>query len=880
MAKGIQDLGIGLGYLYKTKPDGVTIVAVEKNTADGVRSMKTQGTTNGPVIADRPAVGTITVNSVASVGAITAITIGGVNQIGANINVVSSTASVVAAQIADAINRYSPVGSDDFTAQAVGAVIYVFSPSNTGSTSNGLTITVTATDPSINTSTTPLNNGSSQNAVYDTTFGYRFFIDADYGSAGTPGGGTATPSSLTYAAEITQYMTLRGLQSGIYTTTATIASDSVTSLTRCSAITQVLLSNQGGAASDVLAFIQTEGFAVGDELQLSAASPGTQVPTLESAPTTSSTVGTPNLYLTDDASFVMDSYTSITLQLRNIPGTGLAWVETGRSLADGFITTTIAGISTLSGASDLRPKGLYYVTDLGDAGTYVMAVASNLLSAYGTTIRRVPQNYTSCWRSTMALPTLGQYYRYYQNVYQSVTGAIGTAPSGDTVNWLLIAKTNNTYYQSTPNLVGLNVSTSGITGAWPIVFERDAKNNMVSQSARHFGLSVVNAYNVFPWKIISDTTVYGNTVVDAVFDCANSDGTVYGNTVTSNTNFSSNTFATGSVLGLNRMEGGVITDNFITAFIGNFISNESTVTNNGTSGAFFYQFGYNEIIGGNVTNNTSATAGDKEIVYTRVEKASSIQNNAFRGASSIAYSTVKEGSQISGSTFYPYSGTRNLSGVEVKGGGTLTVIDTTTSSGIRGCTIDGGSITLRPSGAPVTQCKFVNSTFDVTIVTDLNNSEFHYTAFSGVTLDSVAGMTTFGISNTGTPTLTGGGVITAESSNYAGILDLDDAGVFAAGVLTIADNLQFCGVLYLQTTANRNITSVVGLPANYEVRFISSATGNTITFTTTAKAGITGNQIAGAAASYVLASNVSGTVDQLWMNKPVLNTVTRASILI
>jgi len=324
MAKGIQDLGIGLGYLYKTKPDGVTIVAVEKNTADGVRSMKTQGTTNGPVIADRPAVGTIVVNSVASVGSITAITIGGVNQIGANINVSSSTASVVAAQIADAINRYSPVGTDDFTAQAVGATVYVFSPSNTGSTSNGLTITVSATDPSINTSTTPLNNGSSQNAVYDTIFGYRFFIDADYGSAGTPGGGTATPTSLTYAAEITEYITLRGLQSGIFTTTATIASDSITSLTRCSAITQVLVSNQGGAATDVLAFIQTEGFAVGDEIQLSSSAPGTQVPTLEDANVTTSTVGTPNLYLTDEASFVMDSYTSITLQLRNIPGTGLA----------------------------------------------------------------------------------------------------------------------------------------------------------------------------------------------------------------------------------------------------------------------------------------------------------------------------------------------------------------------------------------------------------------------------------------------------------------------------------------------------------------------------------------------------------------------------
>jgi len=872
MAKGIQDLGIGLGYLYKTKPDGVTIVAVEKNTADGVRSMKTQGTTNGPVIADRPAVGTITVNSVASVGAITAITIGGVNQIGANINVVSSTASVVATQIADAINRYSPVGTDDFTAQAVGAIVYVFSPSNTGSTSNGLTITVPATDPSINTSTTPLNNGSSQNAVYDTIFGYRFFIDADYGSAGTPGGGTATPSSLTYAAEITQYITLRGLQSGIFTTTATIASDSITSLTRCSAITQVLVSNQGGAATDVLAFIQTEGFAVGDEIQLSSASPGTQVPTLEDANVTTSTVGTPNLYLTDEASFVMDSYTSITLQLRNIPSVGLAWVETGRSLADSVIATTISAIGALIGSSSLRPKGLYFITDLGDAGTYVEAISASQTASTGYHIRRVPQNYTSCWRSSMAAPAVGQYYRYYQNVYQSVTGAIGTAPDTDTVNWLLIAKTNNVYYQSNANLVGI---PAGISSGF--IFERDNLNNFISQSAAHRSSSGVNAYNVFSWRINTSTAVHGNTVIDAVFDCANSDGSIIENNVTANANFSSNVFASGSVLSLNRISGGaVVTGNFLTAFIGNTIYNESTVTNNGTSGAVFYQISYNDIVGGTITNNTSATAGDKEIVYTRVEKGSSIQNNVFRGTASIAYCTVKEASQISGSTLYPYSGTRNLSGVEVSGGATLTIIDATTSSGMNSSIVRGGVVSITPAGFQIIKCAFYNSTLTLTLDGNLDSAEIHN---STITATASGGGYIVGAVTSGTPTLVLANYLQGVSG-FAGSLDLDDAAIFAAGVLTIPSNLQLCSVFELQTTANRNITSIVDLPSFAEVRFYSVATGNTITFTTTGKATVTGNQVAGSAASYVLASNVSGTVDQIWISKPFVNTITRASILI
>jgi hypothetical protein len=364
MAKGIQDIGIGLGYLYMTDPAGSTIIATQPNTVVGVKNMRQQGNDAAPFIANRPAVATITVNSVASTGAITAITIGGVNQIGSNINIATNNATVAAGQIAQAINNYSPSGSDDYTANAVGNVIYVFSPPESGSTANGLTITISVSSVTIVTTTTAFTNGSSQNGIYDTTFGARFWIDADYGPTGTPGGGTATPTSLLYAYEITEYFVLRGLQAGIITLSATISNDSINGLTRSCAITQILVSNQGGGPTDVLAFLQTSGFVVGDEVQLIAGTAG-QVPTIESAPTTTSPVATPNIYLTDNVSMALNGYLCLALQLRKIPSIGLAWVETGRSIANIGVSSWngLTGVVSANTGNLPSTTNLRYVTD-------------------------------------------------------------------------------------------------------------------------------------------------------------------------------------------------------------------------------------------------------------------------------------------------------------------------------------------------------------------------------------------------------------------------------------------------------------------------------------------------------------------------------------
>lgn len=538
MAQGIQDIGNGIGYLYKTLPNGTTIVASERNTVDGARSMREQGTANAPVVAQRPAVGTITVTA-AGADTITAITIAAVNQILLPITVVSAVPSVVAGQIASAINSFTPGLGFNYTAQAVNDVVYVFSPVANGAAANGLTITVSVTVGNVTTTTTALTNGSSDAGTYDSALGYRFYINADYS-------GPATPTSLVNAVEVTEYMTVRGLQTGIVTINSTVATDRLVGLNRSCAITQIIVDTESSAATDILAFIETTGFAEGDEIRLRNTTPS-RVTTVEDAAVTTSPILTKNIYLVDQAPFSLTGRLSISLQLRNDPVIGgFVWVETGRSeVANGVIDVTIAQLNALCGPRQLKPNALYNVTDLGDYGTVVTAISPAEISPQGRMTRRVPKNYVACWQPTLAAAAINSRYRYYNRVYRNTTGAVsvGTDPATDTTNWTLEAITSNTYYGSDVHDVTVNQDAGlGIITTWPILSESDNNNNVLSQTETYFNATGINGYEFFQWQLpIGTPTVYNNTVTDSIFEVGNFNCPVYNCTLTNGSQFTLNT---------------------------------------------------------------------------------------------------------------------------------------------------------------------------------------------------------------------------------------------------------------------------------------------------------------------------------------------------
>lgn len=853
MAQGIQDLGT-VGYLYKTAPDGTTIITTERNTVDGVRAMQQQGTANAPVVAARSAVGTITVTSVASAGSITNIDIAAVNQIGANIVVTSSTASVVATQIATAINAFTPASGDNYTAQAVGAVVSVFSSASNGSAANGLTITVSVTDITIVTTTTAFTNGSSQIGVYDTTFGYRFYINADYN-------GTAVPTSLTNAVEITEYMTVRGLQSGIMTVSATVATDRITGLSRSCAITQIIVDTESSAASDVLAFIQTEGFVEGDSIRLRALDSG-RITTLEDATVTASPIGTKNIYLTDAQSYALAGLVSIALQLRNDPTLGLCWIETSRSIANSVTSLTRSAFNTLLSARVLVPGTIYLITDIGDNGTYVLAMNTDSYNATGTLWRRIPTGYASCWRADMTAPTINLRYRYYQNVYQSVTGAIGTAPDTDTVNWLLIAKSNVTYYATEYHEVGVDT-----TAGYSIMWERDLANNFVSQSPAHRTASGVDAFNVFAWQLVGVGSVYGNTVIDSVFDCANSDGSVNQNTVINNSNYSGNRLQSGSSVSHNFLNLGNVTGNYVSILNNCIVQKGAYIIDNGGVGAYFYSI-INCTVQGGIGYNVSASAGNKQIFNCTVE--GQIGYNTFYTDSEISNVFVENGSTCNSGT---YRGI--LRNANVRNFSFLTIAQTVAASLAEALTLDSSTLNVTFSSNYTLSTFYLKGCLMVWTMNGTSQGG-DLISFSSTFTGSINDSQISNFTTSGTPTFVFNNdvVVGNESSTMAVTLDLDTA-ILAANILTIPSNAQLAGVFNLTGTGAKDIQQVSGLPLFKEVRFTNISLGaSAVTFTKVAPAAWAVNNIVGAA-TFVLEQDASGASDMLVMSKlrGVQNTI-------
>lgn len=623
MAQGIQDIGNNLGYLYKTLPNGTTIVATERNTQDGARSMREQGAANAPIVAQRPAVGTITVTSVAATGQITAVTIAAVNQISASpINVTSAVPSVVAGQISAAINAFTPGSGFNYTAQAVDDVVYVFSPVANGAAANGLSISISVTDPSIVTTTTALTNGSSNAGVYDTSLGYRFYIDANYN-------GAATPTSLVNAVEITEYMTVRGLQTGIITVSKNVASDRLINLDRSCAITQIIVDTEAGL-TDVLAYIETTGFAEGDEIRLRNLTPA-RVTTLEDAAVSTSPIATKNIYLVDQAPFALTGRLSINLQLRNDSSLGFIWVESGRTeVANGVINLTIAQLNALCTANQLKPNALYNVTDLGDFGTIVTAISVNEISGAGRMTRAVPRKvggvgYVECWQPTLAAVAIFSRYRYYNRVYRNITGivSVGTPPPSDSANWTIEVINNNNYYRRDVHSVTINQDAGvGIITSWPILSESDNLNNVVSQTESYFNTTGTNAYEVFQWQLptANPITVYNNTVSDSIFDIGNFNCPVRNCQIINQSQFILNTTPVGAIQvqdlisnGSNFTQNSILDILNVNTTISNINNNtdlylrNSTVSNTSVNGNTSTQINFCTITDSAIINNINNT---------------------------------------------------------------------------------------------------------------------------------------------------------------------------------------------------------------------------------------------------------------------------------
>ncbi len=318
MASTIDQLCNNLGFLYETD-QALNITAVRENSKVGIRDILLHGACNSPIAASRGAISFITIDDVASTGAFSAINVSGVNQIGSNVNVTTSNPATEAIALANAINLFTPGSGPDFRAVAVGAVVYLLEPASVAGQFNGVTPVVSVTDLSIQTTVTAFAGGATPSGAYDKQFGRLYWLDAN---------ASAVPNSIAGALDVTKYLTLRGLNTGLPIFESTISGDQILSVDRYSAFIKIKLLNESGAGRDNLEFINPNGFIEGDVLFL-AASVDSQLQDVISAP--NATLPNANIYLTDDAQFPSDNNAILMVQYTYDDALGAIFREISRS---------------------------------------------------------------------------------------------------------------------------------------------------------------------------------------------------------------------------------------------------------------------------------------------------------------------------------------------------------------------------------------------------------------------------------------------------------------------------------------------------------------------------------------------------------------------
>ena len=502
-----QNIGNGIGLLYATDLAATKIISCTRNDAEGVRNMRTLGAGSAPISAERSAVATVTFTAVGGAGNITAITIAGVNQIPTNVAATVGDPTQTATDVAAAINGYTPGSGTDFVANSVGGVLYIYSTPSTGQATNGLVVTVSVSNVAITFTKTDFAGGSSESGNTDSSVGLRFWLDPQV---------SAPRTSFASAEEITKYIIVRGLQTGIVTKTLSVNNSNLTGIDRSCAITQIFVDTQSSAATDELYFIETNGFVEGDVIRLTQFVSGRVVTV---ADTTVSGVG--NIYLTNQSPFNCEDNKSIELRLQFDSVLGLIWIENGRSVSQGYVSLTRVEMRALISTGTVMAGQTYFITDVGMAGIQVQGIDANSISSQGQYIGYYPDyqnvsgDFAGNWNLTLASCTVGKLYAYNGAMYQSVNGVTGSDPSSaPTSEWLLIPM-NDARYQKEILIVQYDVVSNTVSKG------EDARGNIVTGAT---------GFATFKWGC---DTCNNNTFFNCTGDFYNIRGVIEGNSFVS-----------------------------------------------------------------------------------------------------------------------------------------------------------------------------------------------------------------------------------------------------------------------------------------------------------------------------------------------------------
>ena len=253
----ISDLGNGAGYIYVVNPANTSDIRFSiPNDSIGARSVKLLGLQSANIGANLRAFGSVTINSVTGIGNFTKLDVNGISQITAVVPYTGATStSALAALIAAEVNSTVPASGVDYIGLAIDNKVYLLAPATTGDAVNGDVVQISFSANATGSVTDVDLGTEAYSEEYNSSFGYRFFIDtAENAASGRPSGTQV---------EITNFLCTRGFEGGIPLLTPTVSSGVIT-IERQAAIQYVRVDTEGGAGTDNLDSINPVNFADGD----------------------------------------------------------------------------------------------------------------------------------------------------------------------------------------------------------------------------------------------------------------------------------------------------------------------------------------------------------------------------------------------------------------------------------------------------------------------------------------------------------------------------------------------------------------------------------------------------------------------------------------
>lgn len=270
--------GTGIGRIYITDSND-NIVTSFPNNKKGKEKADKVLLASASVIGETLATATLTYTGGA--GTTTDLTVDSVSIFDTGTPITGASTSDLATNTAIVINSFT--SSPNFTAQALGSVVYIFIEPGFGSDNNGdvLSATVTGT---LTVEETDLEGGTSSRDTVDSQTGFKIYLNL---SASAPTG------DITGASDVSNFIVRKPYNSPNSTFQYVLSTDTI-SVDRKSVLTEIRVDTEGAIASDNLKDIIPLGFNNGDWLILRGVSASREVTLVE----------TGNINLSNNVTFI------------------------------------------------------------------------------------------------------------------------------------------------------------------------------------------------------------------------------------------------------------------------------------------------------------------------------------------------------------------------------------------------------------------------------------------------------------------------------------------------------------------------------------------------------------------------------------------------